>query len=112
MRRKIRCDCEGEPPGELMISATARALRTEKARSSALATVDNSRPGRSGVTTPMTPASRTTGTTGMSRRKRAGSSMRRRSKLWLKIFGIGSNRGKVYGPVTQSLTAESKPPRN
>ena len=55
MRRKIRCDCAGEPPGELMISATARALRIEKARSSERAVEDSIRPGRSGVDTPMTP---------------------------------------------------------
>ena len=34
MRRKIRCDCTAEPPGELITSATAAALRMAKARSS------------------------------------------------------------------------------
>ena len=50
MRRKIKCDCAGEPPGELTISATARALRTEKARSSERAVDDSINPGRNGVT--------------------------------------------------------------
>ena len=64
MRRKIRCDCAGDPPGELMASATAAALRTAKTRSSVRATPAIVRPGRSGVEKPMTPVSRTTGTTG------------------------------------------------
>ena len=109
MRRKIRCDCAGEPPGELMISATARALRVEKARSSERATVESISPGRSGVTTPMTPDSRTTGTTGISARKRAGTSERRRARILaediLALFCFG---GKVYGPVTQSWVAGVK----
>ena len=74
MRRKIRCDCDGEPPGELIMIATARALRTEKARSSVLAVVASIRPGRSGDETPMTPDRRTTGTTGMAARNRGGNS--------------------------------------
>ena len=49
MRRKIRCDCAGEPPGELISSATARALRVENARSSVRATPASVSPGRSGV---------------------------------------------------------------
>ena len=89
MRRKIRCDCDGEPPGELMISATARALRTEKARSSERATVDSMMPGLSGVTTPITPDKRTTGTAGMSGRKRAGRTGRRTSSTGFRISGIG-----------------------
>ncbi len=89
MRRKIKCDCAGEPPGELTISATARALRTEKARSSERAADDSISPGRNGELTPMTPASRTTGTTGMSGRKRAGTSLPKSSSGRLRIFGIG-----------------------
>ena len=90
MRRKIRCDCAGEPPGELTISATARALRTENARSSVRAIEDNISPGRSGVETPITPESRTTGTTGMSGRKRAGTSLPRSASVLLRMSGIGS----------------------
>ncbi len=89
MRRKIRCDCAGEPPGELTINATARALRTENARSSERAIVDNISPGRSGEVTPMTPDSRTTGTTGMSGRKRAGTSLPSSASMLLRISGIG-----------------------
>ena len=74
MRLKMRCDWDGEPPGELMIKATARAWGIAKARSNDLAMVESSNPGRSGVTTPMTPARRTTGTTGMSVRNRRGTS--------------------------------------
>ena len=90
MRRKIRCDCDGEPPGELMISATARALRVAKARSSERAVLDSISPGRNGVVTPMTPVSRTTGTTGMSARKRAGTSLLRSSSVRLRMLGIGA----------------------
>ena len=46
MRRKIRCDCTGEPPGELMTIATAGAPFTAKARSSGPASVDSVTPGR------------------------------------------------------------------
>src|SRR5215467_5308152 len=53
-----------------MTKATACARRVEKARSSDFAIVDSNNPGRRGVTTPITPVRRTTGTTGMSLRKR------------------------------------------
>ena len=76
MRRKIRCDCAGEPPGELMMSATAAALRTANSRSSARAMPAMLSPGRSGVEKPMTPVRRSTGTTGRSLRKRCGTSSR------------------------------------
>jgi len=55
-----------------MISATARACGVENARSNDFAIVESNKPGRNGVTTPITPARRTTGTTGMSVRKRRG----------------------------------------
>src|SRR3954447_348496 len=74
MRRKICRDCTGEPPGELITSATALALRVAKARSSILATPPSVMPGRNGVTAPITPASRTTGTIAAPRRQRAGTS--------------------------------------
>src|SRR5215510_14725618 len=74
IRRKMRCDCDGEPPGELMTKASARVRGIAKARSNDLAIVESSSPGRRGVTTPMTPARRTTGTTGMSVRNRRGTS--------------------------------------
>jgi hypothetical protein len=89
MRRMIRCDCDGEPPGELITSATARALRVAKARSSDRAVVDSIRPGRSGDDTPITPVSRTTGTTGMSERNRAGTSRCKNSSGRFKRSGIG-----------------------
>ena len=73
MRWNTRCDCTAEPPGELISSATARARGQAKARSSGFATDASVSPGRSGVENPMTPESRTTGTTGMSPRKRRGS---------------------------------------
>ena len=69
---RSECDCTGEPPGELITSATARAARMPKARSSGRATVASARPGFSGVEKPMTPESRTTGTTGVSPRSRFG----------------------------------------
>ena len=71
-----------------MMSATALRPASEKARSSERATVDNINPGWSGVTTPMVPVSRTTGTTGTSERKRAGSNertaSRRPASIWRK----------------------------
>ena len=79
----------GEPPGELTRIATARALRIANARSSERATVDSISPGRSGVLTPITPERRTTGTTGMSGRKRAGTSRLRNSSVPLRMSGIG-----------------------
>src|SRR5262245_9120582 len=57
-----------------MTKATARAWGIANARSNDLAIVESNSPGRSGVTTPMTPARRTTGTTGMSVRNRRGTS--------------------------------------
>ena len=45
MRRKIRCDCTAEPPGELITSATAFAPRTAKALSRARARPAIVRPG-------------------------------------------------------------------
>src|SRR5262245_33827543 len=63
MRWKISRDCTADPPGELTTMATA-PLAMAKARSSGPATLVIDRPGRSGVTAPMTPDRRTTGTTG------------------------------------------------
>src|SRR3974390_1711902 len=78
MRAWIRCDCAGDPPGELISSATARAPLTAKARSSVRAIDDIMRPGLSGVATPMVPDRRTTGTIGTS--GRSGGGIRRRAK--------------------------------
>src|SRR5262245_57869684 len=66
------CDCTAEPPGELMTSATALAPRCLNALSNVRARPNSVSPGRSGVAKPMTPASRTTGTTAMPRRQRRG----------------------------------------
>ena len=73
MRRWIRCDCTGEPPGELISSATALARRVVNAFSSGRATLASVRPGRSGVERPIAPDSRTTGTTAPPPRMRFGS---------------------------------------
>jgi hypothetical protein len=56
----------------LITSATALACLVAKARSSVLAMPASVRPGRNGVTAPITPDSRTTGTTAASRRNFAG----------------------------------------
>ena len=64
MRRKMRWDCAADPPGELITSATAFAPGIEKARSSIGATFAMARPARRGITAPMAPDRRTTGTTG------------------------------------------------
>ena len=57
-------DCTGEPPGELICSATAGASLMEKARSMAPAQAAMVSPCRKGVPAPMVPVRRTTGITG------------------------------------------------
>src|ERR1051326_3783415 len=90
----MRCDCTAEPPGELIASATAEALRSENARSSERATDEMVSPGRSGVEKPITPDMRTTGTTAAPPRSRAGSSDWTRSPSLCKV----SRMGKDIGP--------------
>jgi hypothetical protein len=63
----------------LITSATALACFIEKARSSVRATPASDMPGRNGVTAPITPDSRTTGTTAAPLRKRAGTNFISRS---------------------------------
>ena len=65
MRLKIRCDCTGEPPGELTISATAGAFIANAFLSSG-ATEDSVRPDWKRDSLPMVPASLTTGISGAS----------------------------------------------
>src|SRR5215472_16651529 len=89
----MRWDCTAEPPGELIASATAEALRTEKARSSGRATDEMVSPGRKGVETPITPESRTTGTTAAPPRRRAGNRGRRRSNSRCKVSRMGEDIG-------------------
>ena len=60
----MRLDCTGEPPGELMTTATAGIFDSSKAFSMALAAWPIDRPGRNGVAMPMGPEKRSTGTTG------------------------------------------------
>src|SRR5260370_6616295 len=71
MRWPISADCAGDPPGELIASATALAPRVSKARLSNGETdsTDRLRPLKRPLEA-MTPDRRTTGTTGP-RRKRA-----------------------------------------
>src|SRR5262249_38425382 len=90
----MRWDCTAEPPGELIASATAEALRTENARSSERATDEMVSPGRNGVPKPITPESRTTGTTAAPPRRRAGSSGRRRSDSQCKVSRMGEDIGR------------------
>ena len=72
-----------------MTKATARARGVENARSSDFAIDDSNKPGRNGVTTPMTPARRTTGTTGTSVRKRRGTNWAEKSIRRLPKEGSG-----------------------
>ena len=53
MRLKIRCDCTGEPPGELMTTATVGSFDSAKAFSIGPATEASASPGRNGVAMPM-----------------------------------------------------------
>jgi hypothetical protein len=62
MRLKIRLDCTGEPPGELIWIAMVGSLDRLNARSRAAAVVASDKPGRNGVAMPMGPANRSTGT--------------------------------------------------
>ena len=63
IRLAMSADCTGEPPGELIASATALAPRILNARSSAglIPVSERPMPRRDGP--PITPESRTTGTT-------------------------------------------------
>src|SRR5436190_17842107 len=88
----MRCDCAAAPPGELIESATALALLIENARSSTLATPPSVSPGFSGVEIPMAPASRTTGTTGMSPRNRAGTILCERESARSRMEGSDINQ--------------------
>src|SRR5262249_27400318 len=70
MRWAISADCTGDPPGELMASATAFAPGKAKARASKGATVSIDSPRRpSTAPAAITPESRTTGTAGPRRRR-------------------------------------------
>src|SRR5215831_4964304 len=91
----MRCDCTAEPPGELIASATAEALRTANARSSERAIEEMVRPGRSGVEKPITPDMRTTGTTAAPPRRRAGSSGRTRSTSLFKVSRMEEDIGRL-----------------
>src|SRR5262245_20696645 len=68
-RVKIRCDCTGEPPGELMTTATVGSFEKLNAFSMAPATDASAKPGRSGVAMPMGPEKRNTGTVGLRRNR-------------------------------------------
>src|SRR5262249_13829609 len=102
----MRCDCTAEPPGELIASATADALRSENARSSERATDEMVSPGRSGVEKPITPDMRSTGTTAAPPRKRAGSSDRRGSTSFCKVSRMGEDIGPISAPLKRCREAE------
>src|SRR5262249_50311479 len=104
----MRCDCTAEPPGELIASATAEALRSENARSSERATDEMVSPGRSGVEKPITPDIRTTGTTAAPPRRRAGSSGRRLSSSRLKVSRMGEDIGRNGLGLKRYRTTEDR----
>jgi hypothetical protein len=60
----MRLDCTAEPPGEFTMTATEGSFDMVKAFSIAVAYWASESPGRSGVTNPMGPEKRRTGTTG------------------------------------------------
>src|ERR1700704_2227803 len=72
MRLKMRCDWTGDPPGEFTTIATVGSLETLNALSIGPATEASARPGRKGVTMPIGPEKRSTGTTGPRLKKRIG----------------------------------------
>ncbi len=75
MRAAISEDWTGEPPGELMASATAAGRLRRKARSSTGARTASERPAPAArPTAPMVPVRRTTATTGR-RGERKGTRM-------------------------------------
>jgi hypothetical protein len=70
MRWPINDDCTGDPPGELMMMATALARLTEKAFFNCDSTVSSDRPRRPRLPDcEITPLKRTTGTTDLRRRQ-------------------------------------------
>src|SRR5689334_2970145 len=69
MRLKMRWDCTGDPPGELITTATLGSLERLKAFSRGPATDARASPGRNGVAMPMGPEKRSTGTTGLRLKK-------------------------------------------
>ncbi len=72
MRLKMRCDWTGDPPGEFTTIATVGNLEKLKALSIGPATEASASPGRKGVTMPIGPVNRSTGTTGPRLKKRIG----------------------------------------
>jgi hypothetical protein len=60
----MRLDCTAEPPGELTTTATVGSFDNSKAFAIAAAAAAIDSPGLSGVTMPMGPEKRSTGTTG------------------------------------------------
>ena len=67
MRRWMRCDCAGEPPGELMTSATAAdAGQSRRPAPGCSARPPIERPARNGDTAPIAPLRRRTATRGTS----------------------------------------------
>src|SRR5690242_5835701 len=86
-----------------MTSATAFAFLVEKARSSIFEIPASVMPGRNGVTAPITPASRTTGTTAAPGRHRAGRNCLSRSidhgagrRLSISLITFPSACRKIY----------------
>src|SRR4051812_17751839 len=101
MRLKIRCDCTGDPPGELTTTATVGSLENAKAFSIGPATAPIESPGRSGVTMPMGPVKRSTGTTGPRLKRRIG---RGSFAGWLGVAGR-----KSYAKGTGVPTLRRRP---
>src|SRR5438477_4425849 len=104
----MRCDWTGEPPGEFTTIATVGNLEKLKAFSIGPATEASASPGRKGVTMPIGPVNRSTGTTGPRLKKRICEPSRE---------APGTRAGPTIGPaqgLTQDLTGrflnDSPPP--
>jgi hypothetical protein len=98
-----------------MMSATALAFRVVKARSIIFAVLARLKPGRSGTAAPITPENHTTGTTGVSERKRAGINGPSVSAITFMRSGIGAVAIRLGAAMTGSYATnvtESKARRN
>src|SRR4051794_10150911 len=107
MRLKMRWDWTGDPPGELITIATLGSLEKLKALSIGPATDASASPGRRGVTMPIGPVKRSTGTTGPRLKRRIGVPSRGPSVTWAAPT-IGLARGRTQGLAGQFLS--DKPP--
>src|SRR5438552_1833163 len=92
----MRCDCTGEPPGELITTATVGSLEMLNARSIGPASAARARPGRRGVAMPMSPLKRSTGTMG----PRLNNDIDRVPRGWAQVGWVSHRPGAGHDNVS------------